>query len=129
MRVETEPKANPKRTDWKWAAAVFIITAVAFQCFLANRFILSFDEGIYLSGAERVLRGQAPYRDFFVLTGPGSFWIQAAILGLLGRTLAHARLAMVADLSILAAVVYWLSARLTRPKFALVVTLFFVAFE
>jgi len=56
---------------------------------------LSLDEGIYLSGAERILRGQAPYRDFFVITGPGSFWIEAVILRVLGPTLRHARLALV----------------------------------
>jgi len=37
------------------------------------------DEGIIATGAERILRGQIPYRDFFSELGPASFYLQAAI--------------------------------------------------
>ena len=118
-----------KRVDWRLAAAVFAVAAAAMWLLWANRFFLSLDEGIYLAGAERILSGQAPYRDFFAITGPGSFWIQAALLGLLGPTLRHARLALVFDLALLATAVYWLSARLTGKLFALGVAAFFFAVE
>ncbi len=95
----------------------------------ANRFYLSLDEGIYLAGAERVLHGQVPYRDFFVLTGPGSFWIQAAIFKLLGVTLSHARLSMVLDLGLLGGAVYWLTARLSGRRIALTTAFVFLALE
>lgn len=125
------PSENQSRKrEWKLALLVFVVTAVTLCWLAANRFFLSLDEGIYLEGAVRILRGQVPYRDFFVLTGPGSFWIDAAILKLLGATLPHARLVMVMDLALLSAAVYWLTARLTaRRRFALGVTLFFFALE
>jgi hypothetical protein len=117
------------RRDLLVAAAVFVAAAVAVWLLWANRFFLSLDEGIYLAGAERLLRGQVPYRDFFLITGPGSFWIQAGILGLLGPTLSHARLALVFDLAILSGAVCWLTARLTGRNFALVATAAFFALE
>lgn len=103
--------------------------AVAIWALWANRFFLSLDEGIYLAGAERILHGQVPYRDFFVLTGPGSFWMQACILGLLGPTLRHARLALAFDLGLMTAAVYWLSERLTGRTMALVAAASFFALE
>ena len=125
-------QASPNESN-RWdllvAAAVFVAAAAAVWLMCANRFFLSLDEGIYLAGAERLLRGQVPYRDFFVLTGPGTFWIQAGILGLLGPTLRNARLALVFDLALLSGSIYWLMARLTGRNFALVVTAAFFALE
>jgi len=129
MPIEENSPTQSNRPDWLLAAVVFTVVAAIAWLLWANRFFLSLDEGIYLAGAERILRGQAPYRDFFAITGPGSFWIEAALLGLLGSTLRHARLAMVFDLAVLSGAVYWLAARLTRRTFALGVTVFFFAFE
>ncbi len=129
MPTEENPQTDTRRQDWLISAAVFAAVAVAAWWLWANRFFLSLDEGIYLSGAERILRGQAPYRDFFVITGPGSFWIEAAILRVLGPTLRHARLALVFDLALISAAVYWLMARLTGRYFALVATFTFFALE
>jgi hypothetical protein len=129
MPTEQTSQTATNRRDLLVAAAVFVATAAAVWLLWANRFFLSLDEGIYLAGAERILRGQVPYRDFFVITGPGSFWIQAGVLGLLGPTLRHARLALVFDLALLSGAVYWLTARLTGRNFALVVTAAFFALE
>lgn len=120
---------NSGKPEWKLALIVSGVAAVFVWWLAANRFFLSLDEGIYLAGAERVLHGQVPYRDFFVLTGPGSFWIEALILKLLGSTLARARLAMVLDLALLSGTVYWLAARLTSRRIALVTAFIFLALE
>jgi hypothetical protein len=129
MPADWASQTEASRRDLLIAVAVFIATAVTVWLLWANRFFLTLDEGIYLAGAERLLRGQVPYRDFFAITGPGSFWIQAGILGLLGPTLRHARLALVFDLAVLCGAVYWLAARLTGRNFALVVTAAFFALE
>jgi hypothetical protein len=129
--VPSSPQSDShsRKSEWKLALIVFGVSAVAVWWLAANRFFLSLDEGIYLAGAGRLLRGQAPYRDFFALTGPGSFWIEAAILKVLGGTHAHARLPMVLDVALLSAVVYWLTARLCGQRLALGVTFFFFALE
>jgi hypothetical protein len=130
LLMPTEKNAKPQnRGNLLLAVTVFVAAGAAVWWLWANRFFLSLDEGIYLAGAERILRGQVPYRDFFVITGPGSFWIQAAILGLLGSTLRHARLSLVFDMALLTALVYWLTARLGGRNVALVVAAAFFAFE
>lgn len=129
MSSLTEPANQSARFDWKPTLVVFSVAAVAAWWLAAHRFILTFDEGIYLAGAERVVRGQVPYRDFFAITGPGTFWLHAAFLKLLGPTLAHARLVLVIDLAVLSAAVYWITARLTRPSLAIGTVFFFFAFE
>jgi len=129
MSNDEKAQAESTRKDLLLAATVFVVAGAAVWWLWANRFFLSLDEGIYLAGAERILHGQVPYRDFFVLTGPGTFWIQAGILGLLGSTLRHARLSLVFDLAILTALVFWLTARLTGRIFALVAAATFFALE
>ena len=129
MLNDEKVQAENKRRDLLLAATLFVAAGAAVWWLWANRFFLSLDEGIYLAGAERILRGQVPYRDFFVITGPGSFWIQAGILGLLGPTLQHARLSLVFDLALLTGIVYWLTARLSGRNFALAATVAFFALE
>jgi hypothetical protein len=124
-----ENAKSQNRSDLLLAATMFVSAVAAVWWLWANRFFLSLDEGIYLAGAERILRGQVPYRDFFIITGPGSFWIQTGIQKLLGPTLRHARLSLAFDLAILTALVYWLTARLTERNFALVVAATFFALE
>jgi hypothetical protein len=116
-------------SDWPVAAGVFLAAAVAAWLLWSNRFFVSLDEGIYLAGGQRILRGQVPYRDFLAITGPGTFWIQAGIQRLLGSTLRDARLPLVFDLALLTGAVYWLTERLTGRRLALVAASFFFALE
>src|SRR5487761_716296 len=100
------------RRHWA-AAAVFALTALWLYWLNARRFVLSFDEGIFVDGARRILAGQVPYRDFFILMGPGTFWLQALALRVFGMTLAASRAIVILDLSILAACVFWLVSRIS----------------
>ena len=36
-----------------------------------------YDEGVMASGADRVLRGEAPYRDFWTVYAPAQFYVLA----------------------------------------------------
>jgi 4-amino-4-deoxy-L-arabinose transferase-like glycosyltransferase len=49
------------------------------------------DEGIVLQGAERILHGQVPYRDFFTFYTPGAFYLTAFALRIFGDSFAVAR--------------------------------------
>lgn len=111
------------------ALVIFLALAVSLGLTTADRLVSALDEGIYLDGAERIIAGQIPYRDFFVLTGPGSFWIQAGMLKLLGLSFIHARLVLVMEVAFLAAAVFWCTAHLRGRKLAALTTFLFVAFE
>ena len=95
------------------AAVAFFLTWLA-----ARRFLPSNDEGIFLDGAVRILRGEVPYRDFFILMGPGTFWLQAVALKAFGVSLAASRIVPVAGLSLTAGCIAWILARWTHPLYA-----------
>jgi 4-amino-4-deoxy-L-arabinose transferase-like glycosyltransferase len=100
--------------------------AAVFGWGVTGRLTLANDEGIYLEGARRVLQGEVPYRDFFVLTGPAAFWMNAAAFALLGETLRAGRLTLVLALAVLAAGVYWLTAKMAGRATAAVAAAFFI---
>jgi hypothetical protein len=53
------------------------------------------DEGIVVQGAQRILDGQLPYRDFFSFYTPGSFYLTALLFTVFGDSLLVARTALV----------------------------------
>jgi len=89
---------------------------------------MSIDEGIYLDGGLRVSQGQAPYRDFFALTGPSTFWLYGIVFQIFGATLPHARWVLSLEIALQCAVIYWLLASLTKGWFAAATALLFATF-
>lgn len=81
------------------------------------------DEGIILQGAERILHGQTPYRDFFSFYTPGSYYLTAAVLRLLGDSLATARTVLAAGASLMSALTYLLARRASSRAISLGVAL------
>ncbi len=53
------------------------------------------DEGIILQGAQRILRGEVLYRDFFSFFTPGSYHLLAFLFKLFGSSILVARTALV----------------------------------
>ncbi len=111
-------------------AGVVFLCLFAFLAWLAAaRFTLALnDEGIYLDGGLRVLHGQVPYKDFFSLTGPGTFALVAASLRVFGTTLMAGRIPVVFDLAILTACLFWLVSKLSTQITALFAAFTFLAF-
>lgn len=69
------------------------------------------DEGILLQGAERVLHGQLPYRDFFTFYTPGSFYLLALVFRVLGDSFAIARSSLAVAGAMCSVVTYLLARR------------------
>jgi hypothetical protein len=94
---------------------------------LGDRMIPNADEGIYLQSGANVLRGKVPYRDFFALTGPGSFWLLAGLFRLFGVTLRSARALAAFDISLMTGLVFWLVFRFAGRGTALAASVLFLA--
>jgi 4-amino-4-deoxy-L-arabinose transferase-like glycosyltransferase len=116
--------------ETKWSLYVFLFAGAFVLWSAGARFILANnDEGIYLASAMRMLRGELPYRDFFYYLPPGTPLIEAGVLRLFGEKLWAARIPLAADLAILTAAVFWLTARLANVRAGFVTVFCFLAFE
>lgn len=60
--------------------------AIIMQLFAFDPLINLYDEGIILVGAERVLHGQIPYRDFWTMYGPGQYYLVSWLFSIFGTS-------------------------------------------
>jgi hypothetical protein len=77
------------------------------------------DEGIVLQGAERILRGEIPYRDFFSFYTPGSYYLVALLFKLFGDSLVVARISLAAAGAACSLITYLLARRVCSHGIAL----------
>lgn len=114
-RLHTKPQERFER-----AIPLFIFLISLSYLWLFRRYSsLDLDEGIILQAAERVLRGQVPYRDFFLFYTPGSVYIQAALFKLFGDSFAVARTAVAVIGAVSATVAYCLARRVCSRNISL----------
>lgn len=114
---------------WRWPLGVFLVALAVTVALFGNRFVLTNDEGIILDSANRMARGEVPYRDFFGYMSPGSFWLQAAVFRLFGVTYAMGRILTLVDFAIHCAVLFALVQALASRRAAIVATGLFFAFQ
>ena len=111
---------------------VFVLVFAFMFWLVGHRLILSNnDEGIYLDAGRRVAEGQAPFLDFFYLSGPGTPWAMGLSMKLFGVNLPAARLPLMFDISLMAALVFWITRRLaaSSPGAAFLAAFLFVGFS
>jgi len=85
-----------------------------------------YDEGNTLCAATRVLAGETPYRDFWLLHPPGTTWLLAGAFRVFGATLGVERAVKVVVVALTAALVFLLARRAARPLAAAAAALLFV---
>lgn len=99
LQVPAESYSGKRGTMDRSASAgprwltVFVLAVTAFSCLLGiRRSVYPFDEGYILYGAQRVLEGAVPYRDFWVVYAPAQFYVVAGFYALFGSSVMTARL-------------------------------------
>lgn len=130
--VETPPVASSESPAYARvgvAAAIFAVVSGLLLAFHASRLIVSIDEGILFDAAQRIMRGQRLYVDFFSYFGPVSYWLQELAFRCFGLTLAAGRLVVICDFGLQCALLYWLIARFGHPRAAVAVTMLFFLIE
>jgi hypothetical protein len=83
--------------DWAGLCWFLFVGATVFVLclpFMHSIFVLS-DEGVLLHGAERLLRGQRLYIDFFEIHPPGGFLLVTGWFGITGISMWSARLLVI----------------------------------
>lgn len=96
---------------------VFLLS-FAYLCVFLRYSSLEPDEGILLQGAQRILDGQIPYRDFFSFYTPGSFYLLAGLFKAFGDTFMVARLSLAASGAVCSLLTYLLARRVCTRGFA-----------
>ena len=109
---ESEPITVPEKSlgEWGIALLLFAISVLYLRLFY-NYTILYIDEGIILQGAQRILQGQVPYRDFFSYFTPGSYYWMAALFKVFGSSILVARAALMVYGGVFSSVTYLLARR------------------
>ena len=77
------PNDSGSKRHLPWLA--LILVSIVVQLGWMDATVGTYDEGLVLVGAERVLRGDLPYRDFWTLYAPGSFYVVAGLYALFGE--------------------------------------------
>jgi 4-amino-4-deoxy-L-arabinose transferase-like glycosyltransferase len=115
LSTEREPDKSlflPESQATERWIALLIFSLTAAYLFLFRRFTtMDPDEGIILQGAQRILRGEVLYRDFFSFFTPGSYYLLAALFKAFGNSLITARTALVIFGGIFSVVTYLLTRR------------------
>jgi hypothetical protein len=114
MRDAAVIAPSPRRERRRGATVLALaIIALAFQIASLSRPIFNvYDEGIVVFGAQRVLDGDVPYRDFWGMYAPAQFYALAALFWLFSPSLLVAQLWDVAIRAAIAAMVYLWARRL-----------------
>jgi hypothetical protein len=84
------------------------------------------DEGTLVYGAQRVAEGAVPYRDFFEVMGPGSFYWLALFFKIFGTSFLVTRILLLLTGVATILLAYWLARRL-RSGFAVQPAIFILA--
>jgi len=118
-RYDLKP-ISMKRTEWAMVLLVFAVgLAIHGSNVLYGSLGLS-GEGVACVGAQRVLEGQVPYRDFWTVYAPGSYYLLAGLFAVLGSQILVARVAAAVLVSLAGACVYGLMRTRTPRWIALV---------
>lgn len=105
----------------------FITTSVVFlSSFILLLFGLDrghvsiYDEAIIAYGAERVLNGDVPYKDFWALYSPAQFWIVAGLFKLFGSSLLVERMWDIFIRSLVGLFCFLIAKRLSTSRYAVI---------
>lgn len=97
------------------AFCVFVAAACVFGILFNRETALSYSIGYNLYGAERILNGEVPYRDFHTLYPPATVYLNAAIFKLFGVRLYTALFGVFVFKALTTAAIY-LSGRQVMPR-------------
>ena len=117
-----EHRFSDKFSGWKWL--LFAFSAGAYLYTILHVFWRYGDEGLVLYGAQSVLEGALPYRDFFEVFGPGSFYWTGLSFELFGNDVNTARTLLSITGVALALLSLWLTIRVHRGPFELLPAVF-----
>ena len=117
---EELPASVPERSYGERRVMLLLLfISFAYLCLFRRFTAIDPDEGIILQGAQRILRGEVLYRDFFSFITPGSYYLLALLSRIFGGSIGVARIALCFTGSICSLITYLLARRVCSRRTAL----------
>jgi hypothetical protein len=116
------PVAGRERSPAIKIITFILLTSFLYLTLCMDRNVNPYDEGIILFGANRVMNGDIPHRDFYANYGPAQFYILAALFKVFGPSVLIERCWDTVVRGTLAALVFAISDRFTSRRLALAAT-------
>jgi 4-amino-4-deoxy-L-arabinose transferase-like glycosyltransferase len=104
----------------RWLTVAVFLVAFGYLLIFRHYTTIEPDEGIVLQGAQRILRGEVLYRDFFSFLTPGSFYFQALLFKLFGNSFVVPRVTLAVLGGFFSAIGYLLARRACNRSTALI---------
>ena len=101
---------------------LLMLISFSYLCLFRRFTTMDPDEGILLQGAQRILRGEVLYRDFFSFITPGSYYLLALLFKIFGSSIVVARTALGFAGSVFSGITYLLARRVSSRRTALLTT-------
>jgi 4-amino-4-deoxy-L-arabinose transferase-like glycosyltransferase len=108
--LQANPVPKLGRFDRNVSMGLFLAT-LAYLWLFRRYTSLEPDEGIVLQGAQRILRGEVLYRDFFSFFTPGPYYFLALLFRIFGSSFLVGRIALVLFGGVYSVVTYLLARR------------------
>ncbi|MCU1226469.1 MAG: hypothetical protein JWQ42_4562 [Edaphobacter sp.] len=115
--VKKSSLRSTRRAEF-WLLAVLFLVALCTQLIAVRRNLNVYDESLSLYGADRVLRGEVPYRDFWTMYGPAQFYLLAGFFKLFGVSALVGRIYDALIRSGIACACFVLADRLSNRRYA-----------
>lgn len=98
----------------------FLLLTLAFLYALPifNKLWHSYDEGWNLVNADLIAHGEIPYKDFWLISSPGQFYILATLFKIFGKSLAIGRIYTIFLHSLICFMVFLITKQLCALKYA-----------
>lgn len=112
-RNESQPKKQSLIPSWS-LPLILCVVALRVASMIYDRGFSSYDDGVAAEGAKLLLLGKAPYRDFWTMYSPGSYYVNALGLAVLGERLANIRMLAMLQAGVQALLLYAILKRTAR---------------
>lgn len=99
-----------------WILLWLFLDAIIFKAYTLIEYVTVYDEGIILTGAERVLKGDRPYVEFWSMYPPGQFFTLAFLFKLFGISVFVERIYDLVIKSLISILTYLVILKVAKSK-------------
>jgi 4-amino-4-deoxy-L-arabinose transferase-like glycosyltransferase len=117
--------AMARPTSMKKGVLLFVLVMAYFFLFVEVLWRIG-DEGTLVYGAQLVAQGALPYRDFFEVMGPASFYWLGLFFKLFGTNVIVARAILLFTASFTIILLYWMTRRIYQGPYEVLPSIFYL---